>query len=394
LQDNARRHDNERHGTSKLRAFIGSRDKRWTVGYVCARAFALRPLEVAVLVVARAARVEGELSGRNWRASMESRFLGRTGERLSAIGFGCMGLVGWYGARNDAESGATLLEAIDRGMNHVDTAASYQNGENEKFVGSLIRDRRSSVFLATKYGITRTPEGVLKIDNRPESIRACCEASLQRLGIERIDLFYLHRIDPSVPIEESMGALKELIGAGKIRHVGLSECSVQTLRRACAVHPVAAVQSEYSLWSREPENGMLAACRELSVGFVAYSPLGRGFLAGNFRTLRDLPADDHRRQVPRFQEGRIEHNAAIADAVNELARRKGCTAAQLALAWVLAQGVLVIPGMKTRAHLQENLGALDLTLTRAEQKQINTEVEAITVRGERHAPAMMKVLDG
>jgi len=182
-----------------------------------------------------------------WSFSMETRLLGKTGEPLSAVGFGCMGLVGWYGSRNDDEARATLLEAIDRGMNHLDTAASYQNGDNEKFVGSLIRDRRGSVFLATKYGITRTPEGVLKIDNRPESIRASVEASLQRLGIERIDLFYLHRIDPSVPIEESVGALKDLIGAGKIRYVGLSECGAQTLRRACAVHPVSAVQSEYSL---------------------------------------------------------------------------------------------------------------------------------------------------
>jgi aryl-alcohol dehydrogenase-like predicted oxidoreductase len=279
-------------------------------------------------------------------------------------------------------------------MNHLDTAASYQNGENEKFVGSLIRDRRSAVFLATKYGITRTPEGVLKIDNRPEALRAACEASLQRLGVERIDLFYLHRIDPTVPIEESVGTLKDLISAGKIRYVGLSECSVQTLRRACSVHPVAAVQSEYSLWSREPENGMLAACRELGVGFVAYSPLGRGFLAGNFRSLGDLPPEDHRRQVPRFQPGSVEHNAAVADLIKEFARRKSCTPAQLALAWVLAQGVLVIPGMKTRTHLNDNIGALDLTLTRAEQKELNSRIEAITVRGDRHAPAMMKVLDG
>jgi aryl-alcohol dehydrogenase-like predicted oxidoreductase len=332
--------------------------------------------------------------GETWSSWMETRLLGRTGEHLSAIGFGCMGLVGWYGTRDDAEARVTLLEAVDRGMNHLDTAASYQAGENEKFVGSLIRDRRSAVFLATKYGITRTPEGVLKIDNRPEALRAACEASLQRLGIDRIDLFYLHRIDPSVPIEESVGTLKDLIGAGKIRYVGLSECSVQTLRRACSVHPVAAVQSEYSLWSREPENGMLAACRELGVGFVAYSPLGRGFLAGNFRSLGDLPPDDHRRQVPRFQQGSVEHNTAVADLIKELARRKNCTPAQLALAWVLAQGALVIPGMKTRTHLNENIGALDLTLTRAEQKELNSQIEAITVRGDRHAPAMMKVLDG
>jgi aryl-alcohol dehydrogenase-like predicted oxidoreductase len=325
---------------------------------------------------------------------MELRLLGKTGERLSAVGFGCMGLVGWYGARNDAESRATVLEAIEGGMNHLDTAASYQAGENERFVGSLIRDRRDSVFLATKYGITRSAEGALLIDNRPESIRASCEASLERLGIERIDLFYLHRIDSSVPIEESVGALQGLVEAGKIRYAGLSECSVQTLRRACAVHPIAAVQSEYSLWSREPEGGMLAACRELGVGFVAYSPLGRGFLAGNFRTLHDLPADDHRRQMPRFQEGSVEHNAALADVIREFARRKGCTPAELALAWVLAQGVLTIPGMKTRTHLVENVGALELTLSRDEQKEIRAKIEALTVHGERHAPAMMKVLDG
>jgi len=325
---------------------------------------------------------------------METRLLGKTGEPLSAVGFGCMGLVGWYGSRNDDEARATLLEAIDRGMNHLDTAASYQNGDNEKFVGSLIRDRRGSVFLATKYGITRTPEGVLKIDNRPESIRASVDASLQRLGIERIDLFYLHRIDPSVAIEESVGAVKDLIGAGKIRYVGLSECSVQTLRRACAVHPVAAVQSEYSLWSREPEQGVLPACRELGVGFVAYSPLGRGFLAGNFRTLQDLPDNDHRRQVPRFQAGSVEHNAGVADVIKEFARRKNCTPAQLALAWVLAQGVFVIPGMKTRTHLNENVAALDVKLSPAEQNELNGAIEAITVRGDRHAPAMMKVLDG
>ena len=325
---------------------------------------------------------------------METRLLGKTGESLSAVGFGCMGLVGWYGSRNDDEARATLLEALERGMNHFDTAASYQNGDNEKFVGSLIRDRRGSVFLATKYGITRTPEGVLKIDNRPESIRASVDASLQRLGIERIDLFYLHRIDQSVPIEESVGALKDLIGTGKIGYVGLSECSVQTLRRACTVHPVAAVQSEYSLWSREPEQGVLPACRELGVGFVAYSPLGRGFLAGNFRTLRDLPDNDHRRQVPRFQQGSVEHNAGVADVIKELAARKNCTPAQLALAWVLAQGVFVIPGMKTRTHLNENIAALEVKLNPAEQKELNSRIEAITVRGDRHAPAMMKVLDG
>jgi aryl-alcohol dehydrogenase-like predicted oxidoreductase len=281
-------------------------------------------------------------------------------------------------------------------MNHLDTAASYQLGENERFVGSLIRDRRDEVFLATKYGITRDASGTLRIDNRPESIRASCEASLSRLGTDRIDLFYLHRIDKTVPIEESVGTLKDLIKAGKLRYAGLSECSVQTLRRACAVHPIAAVQSEYSLWERAPEEGVLAACRELGVGFVAYSPLGRGFLAGNFRKLSDLPPEDHRRQVPRFQDASAEHNVRIADLVREVASRKSCTAAQLALAWVLAQGedVLTIPGMKSRAHLGDNLGALELKLSSSEREELKTQIDAISVRGDRHAPAMMKALDG
>jgi aryl-alcohol dehydrogenase-like predicted oxidoreductase len=326
---------------------------------------------------------------------MKTRALGNTGERLAAVGFGCMGLVGWYGTRNDAESKATLLAAIDAGINHLDTAAAYQNGDNERFVGSVIRERRGSVFLATKYGITRGPDGVLKIDNRPESIRASCEASLQRLGLDHVDLFYLHRIDPGVPIEESVGMLKTLVREGKIRHAGLSECSVQTLRRACAVHPIAAVQSEYSIWAREPEQGMLAACRELGVGFVAYSPLGRGFLAGNFRQLSDLPPEDHRRQMPRFQDATVEHNIRIADVIREVAARKGCSPAQLALAWVLAQGdeVLTIPGMKTRAHLEENAAAAEVVLTPAERDELRARVDAISVRGDRHSPAMMKVMD-
>jgi len=327
---------------------------------------------------------------------MQSRLLGHTGEQLGAVGFGCMGLVGWYGERDDAEARATLLAALDLGVNHLDTAASYQAGENERFVGELIRSRRDQVFLATKYGITRTPEGQLKIDNHPDSIRRSCEQSLARLGTDRIDLFYLHRIDRSVPIEESVGAIKTLIGEGKIRHAGLSECSAETLRRACAVLPIAAVQSEYSLWVRDPEVAVLPACRELGVSFVAYSPLGRGFLAGNFRTLNDLPAQDHRRQVPRFQEGSIAHNALVADAIGEAAAAKGCAPAQLALAWVLAQGpdIHTIPGMKTRTHLQQNLAAAEVTLTDAQQKALGERIRALGVQGDRHAPAMMKVLDG
>jgi aryl-alcohol dehydrogenase-like predicted oxidoreductase len=323
-----------------------------------------------------------------------TRPLGRTAARASAIGFGCMGLVGWYGKRDDAEARATLLDAIDRGMNHLDTAAAYQLGDNERFVGALIRDRRERVLLATKYGITREG-GTMRIDNRPESLRSACEGSLQRLGIDAIDLFYLHRIDQTVAIEESVGALAQLVQAGKIRYIGLSECSVQTLRRACAVHPVAAVQSEYSVWAREPEQGMLTACRELGASFVAYSPLGRGFLAGNFRTLADLPPDDHRRPMPRYQDANAVHNAQIADLIREVARGKGCTPAQLALAWVLAQGehVLTIPGMKTRAHLTDNLGALDVQLSAAEQRELRSRVEAISPHGERHTPSMMQAIE-
>ncbi len=325
-----------------------------------------------------------------------TRPLGRTGERLAALGFGCMGLVGWYGTRNDGEARATLLEAVDRGVNHLDTASSYQLGENERFVGAALGTRRDAVFLASKYGITRTPDGTLVIDNRPASLRAAVAASLARLGTDRIDLYYLHRIDRTVPIEESVGALADLAREGQIRHIGLSECSLETLRRAAAVHPIAALQCEYSLWSRDPEAGLLAACRELGVALVAYSPLGRGFLAGNFTRLADLPADDARRNMPRFHDANVAHNARIAQGVRELAARKGCAPAELALAWVLAQGedILPIPGMKTRAHLNENLGALALALTAEERAGLRALVDEIGVRGERYPEAMQRALGG
>jgi aryl-alcohol dehydrogenase-like predicted oxidoreductase len=326
---------------------------------------------------------------------MQQRPLGKTGIRLSALGFGCMTLIGWYGTRNDAEARATLLSGLDQGVTHLDTAASYQLGENEKFVGATIRGRREGLFLATKYGITRNSAGQLSVDNQPGSLRAAVESSLTRLGTDRIDLFYLHRIDRDTPIEESVGTLAQLVAAGKIRHIGLSECSVQTLRRAHAVHPIAAVQNEYSLWSREPEHGILAACRELGVGLVAYSPLGRGFLAANFRSLKDLPADDNRRSQPRFQEENAEHNARLVAAIAALAAHKGCSLPQLAIAWVLAQGtdVLPIPGMKTRAHLDDNLGSLQVVLTPAEEQQLRQLVDQAQVLGERHPAPMMKTLD-
>jgi aryl-alcohol dehydrogenase-like predicted oxidoreductase len=306
-----------------------------------------------------------------------------------------MTLIGWYGTRNDDEARATLLSALDQGVTHLDTAASYQLGENEKFVGATIRGRRDELFLATKYGITRNAQGQLSVDNQPGSLRAAVESSLQRLGTDRIDLFYLHRIDRDTPIEESISALADLVKAGKIRHLGLSECSVATLRRAYAVQPIAAVQSEYSLWSREPEHGILAACRELGVGLVAYSPLGRGFLAANFRSLKDLPADDNRRSQPRFQDANAGHNAQLVAALAAMATRKGCSLPQLAIAWVLAQGpdIMPIPGMKTRAHLQDNLGALQVVLTAPEEQELRQLVTDIQVRGERHPAPMMKTLD-
>ena len=327
--------------------------------------------------------------------TMQMRALGRTQKRLSALGFGCMGLVGWYGSRDDGEARATLLEAIDRGVTHLDTAATYQLGANERFVGETIRGRRDQVFLATKCGLSRGPDGTAFVDNKPSTINASCDESLQRLGVDYIDLFYLHRIDKTVPIEESTGALSRLVAQGKIRHAGLSECSADTLRRACKVHPIAAVQSEYSIWTRDPEQGVLAACRELGVGFVPYSPLGRGFLAGNIRNLADLPADDIRRHQPRFQGANLERNLRIADTIRDLGRRKHATAAQIAIAWVLAQGddLLPIPGMKSRAHLNDNLGALDVRFSKAELDELNATMARTPVQGERYPPGMLQALD-
>jgi aryl-alcohol dehydrogenase-like predicted oxidoreductase len=325
---------------------------------------------------------------------MQTRLFGKTGERVSALGFGCMGLVGWYGERNDAEAQATLIAALDSGIDHLDTAASYQVGENEKFVGAAIRGRRKEVFLATKYGI-EWRNGALVIDNKPESIVASCDASLARLGTDHIDLFYLHRVDRTVPIEESVGTLAKLIAAGKIRYAGLSECSAETLRRACKVHPIAALQIEYSLWQRDPEQTLLPTCRELGVAVVAYSPLGRGFLAGNFRTLNELPQNDARRQQPRFVEANVAHNQQIVDAVRDLAARKQCTPAQIALAWLFAQGedIFPIPGTKRRERLAENVASLEVKLSAAELATLNAKVSALGVQGDRYPPAMMKALD-
>ncbi|MET0291927.1 MAG: aldo/keto reductase [Steroidobacteraceae bacterium] len=328
-------------------------------------------------------------------SSTSPRSLGRTGRALSPIGFGCMGLVGWYGTRNDAESRVALAEAIESGVNHFDTAASYQLGESERFVGEVLRPHRARVLIATKCGLSRTPTGAAIADNRPETIRSSCDASLGRLGIEVIDLFYLHRIDPTVPIEDSVGALRELVTAGKVRAIGLSESSVATLRRAHAVHPVSAVQTEYSIWSRDPEQGMLAACAELGTTFVAYSPLGRGFLAGNFRRLSDLPENDNRRNQPRFQDDAAARNESLVELLRSVAAEFGATPAQLAIAWVLARSpqIVTIPGMKTREHLRDNLAALRLELPAELLRNIDARADALTVVGDRHPPAMMKIVD-
>lgn len=324
---------------------------------------------------------------------MQTRLLGTA--QVPAMGFGCMTLIGWYGTRNDEEATATVNEALERGILHYDTAQSYQLGKNEEFVGQLLKTRRQQVFIASKYGITRDTAGNLVIDNHPESLRSAVEGSLKRLGTDYIDLYYLHRIDKRVPIEDSIGALKELVQAGKIRHIGLSECSVNTLRRAHAVHPVAAVQTEYSLWSRDPEADILPVCGELGVAFVAYSPMGRGFLAGNFKDASELPDNDARKHQPRFTGDNVEHNKQLVAAIQTFAARKQATAAQVAIAWVLAQAphIHVIPGMKTRAHLRDNLGALSLSVTPAEWQQLAGTLKALGSCGDRHPPAMMAAID-
>lgn len=351
-------------------------------------------------MLTEAASVAQEPGGYNCPMSAHTvfpdRVLGRGGPLLSPLGFGCMGLVGWYGTRDDEEARATLLAAIERGIVHLDTASSYQNGANERFVGQTVAGLpRERLFVASKYGITRNSAGDLVIDNAPATLRSAVDTSLQRLGFDYLDLYYLHRIDLRVPIEESVGALAELVHAGKIRGIGLSECSVATLRRAHAVHPISAVQSEYSLWSREPEQEMLETCRELGVAFVAYSPLGRGFLAGNFRDAEELPAGDARRNQPRFTGENVLHNQRLVDALRDIAQRRGCSAPQLALAWVLGAGeqVFTIPGMKRRNHLDDNLGALDVALSAAERAELAALADHHGTHGERHAPAMMSVVD-
>jgi aryl-alcohol dehydrogenase-like predicted oxidoreductase len=327
---------------------------------------------------------------------MEHRHLGTAGLETSALGLGCMGMSEFYGPADERESAATITRALDLGLNFLDTADMYGMGRNEELVGRVIRGRRDEVVLATKFGNVRDPNDPTRrsISGRPEYVRTACDASLRRLGVDEIDLYYQHRVDPMVPIEDTVGAMSELVGAGKVRFLGLSEAGVPTIRRAHAVHPISALQSEYSLWTRDPEDGVLAVCRELGVGFVAYSPLGRGFLTGEIRRFEDFAPDDFRRMNPRFQGENFQRNLDLVDRIAELAREQRCTPAQLALAWLLAQGddIVPIPGTRRPSRLNENVEALQLELSAEDLRRIDEVAPKGAAAGERYQPAGMKAV--
>ncbi|MBB3348359.1 aryl-alcohol dehydrogenase-like predicted oxidoreductase [Sphingomonas sp. BK069] len=324
--------------------------------------------------------------------TMPTRRLGSQGLQVSALGLGCMGMSEFYAGRDEAESVATINRAIDLGVTFLDTADMYGVGANEELVGRAVRDRREWIVVATKFGNVRGEDGSFRgIDGRPEYVRQACDASLSRLKLDYIDLYYQHRVDPDVPIEETVGAMAELVQAGKVKYMGLSEAAPATIQRAHAVHPISALQTEYSLWSRDPEDEILPTVRELGVGFVPYSPLGRGFLTGQLRSEADLPADDYRRNSPRFQGEAFARNLDLVAEIARMAAEKGCTPAQLALAWVMAQGedIVPIPGTKRRRYLENNLGALDVILSPSELARIDEVMPAGAAAGTRYPAAGM-----
>ena len=322
---------------------------------------------------------------------LQQRSLGKTNVKISAIGLGCMGMSEFYGSTNDEESIKVIHRALDLGLNFLDTADVYGRGHNEELVGRAIRDRRKEVVLATKFGNVRDESGAwVGVNGRPDYIQKACDASLRRLGVDHIDLYYQHRVDTEVPIEETVGAMKKLVDDGKVKYLGLSEAAPQTLRRACKVHPVAALQTEYSIWTRDPEEDVLPTCRELGITFVAYSPLGRGFLSE--MKPDQLEANDYRRQSPRFQQGNVEQNLQLRQRLEQIAKEKGITVAQLSLAWLLHQGddIVPIPGTKHIKYLEQNIAAVDVKLTPGDLRRIDEVAPAGAFAGARYVPAAME----
>jgi aryl-alcohol dehydrogenase-like predicted oxidoreductase len=327
---------------------------------------------------------------------MEQRRLGKQGLIVSAVGLGCMGMSEFYGRADEKKSIATIHHALELGINLIDTADMYGPFTNEELVGKAVRDRKDKVIIATKFGIVRGNDPAYRgVNGRPEYVRSSCDGSLRRLGVDCIDLYYQHRVDPSVPIEETVGAMAELVRVGKVRYLGLSEAGVQTIRRAHQIHPISVLQTEYSLWSRDPESEILPTLRELGIGFVAYSPLGRGFLTGKIRRFEDFESDDYRRYSPRFHGENFAKNLDLVERVGQIAARKKATAGQLALAWVLAQGkdIVPIPGTTSRDHLEENIAAMDIKLTKSDLSDINTAMPPGAASGMRYPEAMMHLIN-